>query len=332
MGEKESKINILLMEGITIFFVMFVHSGTPNQVYAFFSYGLSAMCFARGYQWRDRTFKELVKSRLQLVKTYYFAGLVNTLLFLIIPSRFLPISKGSYFLNFVIGRLDRLDQIPITVVQFWFFLMLFFAEIFYWIFEKNKFLLSASLVLSLLLRLIPHAPVPLKLDAALCTIPFFVMGKIWKKNKYVVKRTDFLLSIVGLILISQTNGDISWNNQWFGKNGLIAFLGEILGALIIIYLAEIVKMLKIDKFFYKIAFNSLFVISYHMLLESIISIPFIFLVGNISDPMFAIHKFWYVIFPLVLISVFACLKFIPQRIRNFLIGDFKRMKKGVRSS
>jgi len=67
------------------------------------------------------------------------------------------------------------------------------------------------------------------------------MGRIWKENKYTVKRTDFLLSVAGLILISQTNGDISWNNQWFGKNGLIAFLGEILGALIVIYLAEIVK-------------------------------------------------------------------------------------------
>lgn len=72
-------------------------------------------------------------------------------------------------------------------------------------------------------------------------------------------------------------------------------------------------MLKIDKFFYKIAFNRTLCYFYHMLLESIISIPFIFLVGNISDPMFAIHKFWYVIFPLVLIFVFACLKFIPHR-------------------
>jgi len=89
MGEKESKINVLLMEGITIFFVIFVHSGTPNQVYAFFSYGLSAMCFARGYQWRDRTFKELVKSRFQLVKTYY-------LLDLSIHYFFLPYQAGSY--------------------------------------------------------------------------------------------------------------------------------------------------------------------------------------------------------------------------------------------
>lgn len=33
MEEKGSKVNILLMEGITIFFVMFVHSGTPNRKY-----------------------------------------------------------------------------------------------------------------------------------------------------------------------------------------------------------------------------------------------------------------------------------------------------------
>lgn len=329
MEEKGSKVNILLMEGITIFFVMFVHSGTPNQIYAFFSYGLSAMIFARGYQWRDRTFKELIKSRFQLVKTYYFAGLINTLLFLAIPSQFLPVSKKTYFVNFITGRLDNLNEIPITVVQFWFFLMLFFAEIFYWLLKKNKTLLALSVLTAVLLRMIPHEPLPFKLDVAFSAIPFFVMGRVWKDRKYNVKFSDFLLSTAGLILISQTNGDISWNTQWFGKNGLIAFLGEILGVFMVIYLSEVVKMLKVEKFFYKIAFNSLFVISYHMLIECIVSIPFILATNTISDPMIAIHRFWYIIFPLVLVLVFVCLKFIPQKTRNFLVGDFSKMRKGV---
>ncbi|HOQ39678.1 MAG TPA: hypothetical protein PKI14_09030 [Fervidobacterium sp.] len=333
MQEKESKVNVLLMEGVAIFFVMFVHSGTPNKIYAFFSYGLSSLIFARGYQWRERTFKELIKSRIQLLKTYYFAGLINSLAFLlVVPSKFLTTSKWNYFLNFLIGRLDKLDQIPITIVPLWFFLMLFFAELMYWLLKKNGLILALAVISSILLRLFPHEPLPFKLDTAFSAIPFFVIGSIWKEKRYQVRLLDFILSVLGLVFISQTNGDISWNNQWFGKNGLIAFLGEILAMFVIIYLADAIKTLKLDKFFYKISFNSLFIVSYHFLLGNLISLPFILISGNLSDPMSVLHSFWYIHFPLVLILVFVCIQFIPQRVRSFLIGDFRRMKKGVRNS
>ena len=95
------KINILILEGLAIFFVMLVHAGTPNYIYAFFSYGLGSLVFARGYQWKKRDFKELLSSRILLVQTYYVAGFINTAIFLLIaPANVLKYPKYTYLVNF----------------------------------------------------------------------------------------------------------------------------------------------------------------------------------------------------------------------------------------
>ncbi len=332
--EKGGKLNVLIMEGLAIFFVMLVHSGTPNYIYSFFSYGLSSLIFARGYQWKEKSLDKFILSRIQLIKTYYFAGLINSLIFLlIVPEKFITTSRWKYLVNFLIGRLDKLSEIPINIVPLWFFLMLFFAEIFYLILSKNKIALYIAIVFSILIRITPHTPLPFKIDAALCSIPFFYIGKKWKEMNIKISFPFFLLSTFGLFLISRYNGDISWNTQWFGKNGLIAFLGEILAIFVVIYLSEFIKNSIFEGFFYKLAFNSLFVISYHFLFGSILYYPFSLLLGPIENPMELLHKFWFIHFAAVITMVLLSINFIPRKIRNFFIGNFDDFtkRKGRRS-
>ncbi|MGC8902434.1 MAG: hypothetical protein ACP5KD_03650 [Fervidobacterium sp.] len=324
---KKAKLNILTMEGLAIFSVILVHSGTPNSIYSFFSYGLSSLIFARGYQWKAKDFKQVLSSRIQLLITYYFAGFINTLIFLLLaPKNFITTSKWKYFFNFLTGRLDKLSEIPINVVPLWFFLMLFFAETLYAILYKNTYLLYIFSIFAVILRIIPHAPLPFKLDTALCSIPFFLIGKKWKEKNYDISFLTFLLSFVGLVVISQYNGDISWNTQWFGKNGLIAFLGEILAVLIIIYLSSVVRQLRLDSFFNKLALNSLFIISYHFLFGTLLYFPFTLVFGKINDPMPLLHKYWYIHFALNLTLIMLAIKYLPRKIRNFLVGGFRFIK------
>lgn len=328
---KVEKINILILEGLAIFFVMLVHSGTPNQVYAFFSYGLGALVFARGYQWKERSLKEILSSRILLVQTYYFAGLINTIVFLLIaPPSVVKYPKYEYFLNLLIGRMDRLDQVAVNAIPLWFFLMLFLAELMYYFVSKNNVLLIISIALALVLRMVPHEPLVFKIDAAIVSLPFFWLGKIWKKYNVKVSLLGFVLTTGGLLLISQTNGDISWNNQWFGKNGVIAFFGEFFAIIVIIFLSEVVKVLKVDGFFYKLAFNALFVIAYHMLLGSLLYVILSAFGIVIPDVMKVLNKMWYIYFAFDLAVVYLAIRYIPARVKSFLIGDFRRVVKRVR--
>lgn len=325
---KEQKLNILLLEGVAIFFVMLVHAGTPNYIYAFFSYGLSSLAFARGYQWKDRGFKELIKSRVLLVQAYYVAGIINTTIYLLLaPQNVLQHPRHVYIINYLLGRMDKLDQVAINAVPLWFFLMLFLAEIMYYFVNKSNFLLAGSIFLAIILRIIPHEPFIFKIDAAIVALPFFWLGKIWKKYNVKINYLDFVLAIVGLLLISQTNGDISWNNQWFGKNGIIALLGEFVAIIIVIYLSEIVKKFRIDTFFNKLAFNALFVIGYHMLLGSLLYVILSIFGIVISDVMPLLNKVWYIYFAFDLLIVYLAIRYLPTKVKSLLIGDFRRVLK-----
>ncbi|ABS61301.1 hypothetical protein [Fervidobacterium nodosum] len=325
---KEQKLNILLLEGVAIFFVMLVHAGTPNYIYAFFSYGLSSLAFARGYQWKDRGFKELIKSRVLLVQAYYVAGFINTLIYLILaPQNVLQYPKYVYITNYLIGRMDKLDQVAINAVPLWFFLMLFLSEVMYYFVNKSSFLLAASVLLAIIFRIIPHEPFIFKIDSAIVALLFFWLGKIWRKYELEVRPLDFALSILALILISQTNGDISWNNQWFGKSGFIALLGEIMAVFVVIYLSEMVKAISLDKFFYKLAFNALFVIGYHMLLGSLLYVILNLFGIVISDVMSLLNKIWYIYFAFDLLIVYLAIRYIPAKVKSLLIGDFRRVLK-----
>ena len=323
---KVEKINILILEGLAIFFVMLVHAGTPNYIYAFFSYGLGSLVFARGYQWKKRDFKELLSSRILLVQTYYVAGFINTAIFLLIaPANVLKYPKYTYLVNFLLGRMDKLDQVAVNAIPTWFFLMLFFAEILYYFAEKRTFLLILLSVISFSLRIFVHEPLPFKIDAAIVAFPFFWIGREWKKNNLKISLIDFVLATIGLVLISQVNGDISWNNQWFGKNGVISFLGEVLAVIVIVFISDMVKKLKIDFWFLKLSMNALFVISYHMLLGSFIYIFLSFTGVIISDVVGFLHKFWYLYLTIDLILVYLAVSYIPSKVKAFLIGDFRRL-------
>ncbi|MDM7320578.1 MAG: hypothetical protein P3W91_002470, partial [Fervidobacterium sp.] len=310
---KVEKINILILEGLAIFFVMLVHAGTPNYIYAFFSYGLGSLVFARGYQWKKRDFKELLSSRILLVQTYYVAGFINTIIFLLIaPANVQKYPKYTYLMNFLLGRMDKLDQVAVNAIPTWFFLMLFFAEILFYFVEKSKFLLIFSIIGSFVFRIFAHEPLPFKIDAAIVALPFFWIGREWKKRNLSISIVDFMLATVGLILISQVNGDISWNNQWFGKSGIISFLGEVLAIVVIAFLSDLVKKLKIDKFFLRLSMNALFVISYHILLGSLIYVLINSLGVVISDVMVFLNKFWYIYFTLDLILVYLAITYLPS--------------------
>lgn len=323
---KVEKINILILEGLAIFFVMLVHAGTPNYIYAFFSYGLGSLVFARGYQWKKRDFKELLSSRILLVQTYYVAGFINTIIFLLIaPANVQKYPKYTYLMNFLLGRMDKLDQVAVNAIPTWFFLMLFFAEILFYFVEKSKFLLIFSIIGSFVFRIFAHEPLPFKIDAAIVALPFFWIGREWKKRNLSISVVDFMLATVGLILISQVNGDISWNNQWFGKSGIISFLGEVLAIVVIAFLSDLVKKLKIDKFFLRLSMNALFVISYHILLGSLIYVLINSLGVVISDVMVFLNKFWYIYFTLDLILVYLAITYLPSKVKVLLIGDLRRL-------
>jgi len=323
---KVEKINILVLEGLAIFFVMLVHAGTPNYIYAFFSYGLGSLVFARGYQWKKRDFKELLSSRILLVQTYYVAGFINTIIFLLIaPANVLKYPKYTYLVNFLLGRMDKLDQVAVNAIPVWFFLMLFFAEILFYFVEKSKFLLIFSIIGSFVFRIFAHEPLPFKINAAIVALPFFWIGREWKKRNLSVSIVDFMLATVGLILISQVNGDISWNNQWFGKSGIISFLGEVLAIVVIVFLSDLVKKVKIDKFFLRLSMNALFVISYHILLGSLIYVLMNLFGVVISDVMVFLNKFWYIYFTLDLILVYLAITYLPSKVKALLIGDLRRL-------
>ncbi|WP_372589182.1 hypothetical protein QQE94_08700 [Fervidobacterium pennivorans subsp. shakshaketiis] len=323
---KVEKINILILEGLAIFFVMLVHAGTPNYIYAFFSYGLGSLVFARGYQWKKRDFKELLSSRILLVQTYYVAGFINTIIFLLIaPANVQKYPKYTYLMNFLLGRMDKLDQVAVNAIPTWFFLMLFFAEILFYFVEKSKFLLIFSIIGSFVFRIFAHEPLPFKIDTAIVALPFFWIGREWKKRNLSISIVDFMLATVGLILISQVNGDISWNNQWFGKSGIISFLGEVLAIVVIAFLSDLVKKLKIDKFFLRLSMNALFVISYHILLGSLIYVLINSLGVVISDVMVFLNKFWYIYFTLDLILVYLAITYLPSKVKVLLIGDLRRL-------
>jgi len=323
---KVEKINILILEGLAIFFVMLVHAGTPNYIYAFFSYGLGSLVFARGYQWKKRDFKELLSSRILLVQTYYVAGFINTIIFLLIaPANVQKYPKYTYLMNFLLGRMDKLDQVAVNAIPTWFFLMLFFAEILFYFVEKSKFLLIFSIIGSFVFRIFAHEPLPFKIDAAIVALPFFWIGREWKKRNLSISIVDFMLATVGLILISQVNGDISWNNQWFGKSGIISFLGEVLAIVVIAFLSDLVKKLKIDKFFLRLSMNALFVISYHMLLGSLIYVGMSLFGLVISDVMAFLNKYWYIYFALDLILVYLAITYLPSKVKALMVGDFRRL-------
>ncbi len=325
---KVEKINILILEGLAIFFVMLVHAGTPNYIYAFFSYGLGSLVFARGYQWKKRNFKELLSSRILLVQTYYVAGFINTIIFLLIaPANVLKYPKYTYLVNFLLCRMDKLDQVAVNTIPTWFFLMLFFAEILYYFAEKSTFLLILLSVVSFSLRIFVHEPLPFKIDAAIVAFPFFWIGREWKKNNLKISVVDFVLATIGLVLISHVNGDISWNNQWFGKNGVISFLGEVLAVIVIVFISDLVKKLKIDFLFLRLSMNALFVISYHMLLGSFIYTFLSFTGVIISDVVGFLHKFWYLYLAIDLILVYLAVSYIPSKVKAFLNGDFRRLVK-----
>jgi len=304
---------------------MLVHAGTPNYIYAFFSYGLGSLVFARGYQWKKRDFKELLSSRILLVQTYYVAGFINTIIFLLIaPANVLKYPKYTYLVNFLLGRMDKLDHVAVNAIPTWFFLMLFFAEILFYFVEKSKFLLIFSIMSSFVFRIFAHEPLPFKIDAAIVALPFFWIGREWKKRNLNVSIVDFMLATVGLILISQVNGDISWNNQWFGKSGIISFLGEVLAIVFIVFLSDLVKKVKIDKLFLRLSMNALFVISYHILLGSLIYVVLSFFGLTISDVMVLLNKFWYIYFTLDLILVYLAITYLPSKVKALLIGDLRR--------
>jgi len=323
---KVEKINVLILEGLAIFFVMLVHAGTPNYIYAFFSYGLGSLVFARGYQWKERALKDIIASRILLLQTYYVAGFINTLIFLLVaPSNVMNYPKRVYLTNFLIGRMDKLDQVAVNAIPVWFFLMLFLAEILFYFVEKSKFLLIFLIVGSFAFRIFAHEPLPFKIDAAIVALPFFWIGREWKKKNLSVSILDFMLATSGLVFISQVNGDISWNNQWFGKNGIISFLAEILAIIVILFLSDLVKKIKIDKFFLRLSMNALFVISYHMLLGSLIYVGLNLLGLAIFDVMGFLNKFWYIYFTLDLILIYLVISYLPSKVKALMVGDFRRL-------
>jgi hypothetical protein len=282
--------------------------------------------FARGYQWKERNLTDIISSRVLLLQTYYIAGFINTLIFLLIaPSNVMNYPKRVYLTNFLIGRMDKLDQVAVNAIPVWFFLMLFFAEILFYFVEKSKFLLIFSIIGSFVFRIFAHEPLPFKIDAAIVALPFFWIGREWKKRNLSISIVDFMLATVGLILISQVNGDISWNNQWFGKSGIISFLGEVLAIVVIAFLSDLVKKLKIDKFFLRLSMNALFVISYHILLGSLIYVVLSFFGLVISDVMVFLNKFWYIYFTLDLILVYLAITYLPSKVKVLLIGDLRRL-------
>ncbi|WP_448375160.1 hypothetical protein [Fervidobacterium sp.] len=323
---KVEKINILILEGLAIFFVMLVHAGTPNYIYAFFSYGLGSLVFARGYQWKERALKDIIASRTLLLQTYYVAGFINTLIFLLVaPSNVMNYPKHIYLTNFLTGRMDKLDQVAVNAIPVWFFLMLFLAEILFYFVEKSKFVLIFLTVVSFAFRILAHEPLPFKIDAAIVAIPFFWIGREWKKRNLSVSIMDFMLATAGLNLISQVNGDISWNNQWFGKSGIISFLGEVLAIVVIVFLSDLVKKINIDKFFLRLSMNALFVISYHMLFGSLIYVGLNLFGLAISDVMGFLNRFWYIYFTIDLILVYLAISYLPSKVKALMVGDLRRV-------
>jgi len=324
LPQKLIKLNILTLEGLAIFLVVLVHFPLPKSVAMFLSYGLPVFIFARGYQWKERNLKEIISARILLLETYFTAGILNTILFLlVVPEQYIVTNWYNYFLNILLCKTSG-NNVAINVVPLWFFFVIFFSEVLFSLIKNKKLLISIFILISFWFRVFLKFPLPFKIDLIIMAIPFYLIGYLWKKYQPRVNFLDFLLSVFGLIIISHFNGHIVWNDAKYGRNGIISFLGEVLAIIIAIYLSKIIKLLQLENFFLTFAFNALFVVSYHISIGGVVALPLIYFF-NINDPIKYFEKFWFINTPITLTVVWLMIKYTPKKIKLALIGDFRKL-------
>jgi len=334
INESNKKLNILVLEGFILLVVILLHTTAPKPLIIFFSYGIPILFFIRGYQWRDRTLQEIFSGRIQLIKTYYTAGIIGTILFVLFsPNEFVNYKPIQYFLNMIIANVKKGDEIAIIIAPIWFLMTLFITDIFYTIIRKNKVIGSTILVLCILLRLFKLPPLPFRITTVIYGLPYVELGRIWKSKNLKVNFYQLILAISTLLAISYFNGEISWYIHSF-NNVLLTLIGEFSAIIISVWIGIALTSSIFKEFLQKVALNALFIFGYHGIIGVLIAfiyIPILKFFQSI-DLLTFVSKIWFLHYILTVTIIMYLTQILPKNVKYFLTGNFRFFKnrsKGV---
>ncbi|MCX7653999.1 MAG: hypothetical protein N2Z58_04920 [Fervidobacterium sp.] len=317
--------NPLVVEGLILLIVIMLHTFAPKLLVTFFSYGIPVLFFVRGYQWHDRPFRNLIFSRLQLILTYYFVGILGTILFVLFsPEEILIYQRQEYFKNLLLARVIKGDEIAIIIAPLWFLLALFVSDVFYHFSRKNTTILITVILFGIALRFLGLKPLLFRIGTALISIPFTEIGR-WAKEKRVnIKWYALLISLAVFIVIVLVNGEVSWYTHNF-HNVLLTFIGEFSLLPIALFVGSTITNTFVKNFLQKLAMNALFVFSYHGIISALVAIMYFPIIKAIgfTDIFNFLYKFWYVHFSLTVFALIISINYIPNNIKRILIGDVR---------
>ncbi len=317
-------------KGFTVLLVVLAHSMIPYSFFEFLSYGISVFPFISGYLQKSMELKTFLIKRWRYLFWYYYVGLINTVLWIILtPQSLRTSSSWEYLKNFLIVKTDIINSIPLNVVPLWFFVMLFFLELIYILVEKNLFLKWSVILLGFALRFFFPGSLPFKLDVAISGLITFEIGVQFRKTQEAQKLKTVLNNYHRLILISVSLvtwwaiykyfGGLDWNADFFGKNPFFGLIAEFSCIVFMTNLSIIFSYAGFEKLFTFISKNIVGIIGYHILIGSILYFPFS-LFG--SNPIELVKTYWYVYYVLTLTMILLIFKFLPEKVINSLTGQF----------
>uniref|UniRef100_A0A7C4VU68 Acyltransferase 3 domain-containing protein n=1 Tax=Fervidobacterium thailandense TaxID=1008305 RepID=A0A7C4VU68_9BACT len=327
---RKQQLNVLVLEGFILVLVVMMHTSAPKFVVVPLSYGIPTLFFIRGYQWKERKPWEVIRSRIQLIATYYTAGLIGTTLFVIFsPAKFLSHKRLSYFLNLFVASVSKGDEIAVIVAPIWFLATLFSADVLYAVIKnrlKNGILFSSILLLSILIRPFVTNPLFFRLGSAFLGLPFVELGYRFRKRGLKPNVFWLLGTFVVLLLVSFCNGEVSWYTHDFG-NVALAYVGEVAMIIVGVYLGQLLTKSRLKSWLEKIALNALFILPYHGVIGVLLAFLYLPFLESLDMVQVFVSKYWFLHFALTMAVIVLIIDHLPSMVKRVLVGDLRLIRK-----
>ncbi len=323
MKDIERKFWVDYARGLALVLVIFAHSFLPWRLFEFITYIIVIFPFLSGYLYKDRSTKDVIKSRWTFLLTYYYAGAINYILWVYLaPADFKKADNLTYLKNFLLVRTDLLDQVPPLLVPLWYLVFLFFVEVIYSIASRTRTIILA-IAIGIILRFYNNLYLPFKIDVAFAGLYMFEIGRLFRKKE---KPMNFswvivILLLILILIVWYFNGPTEWNMDSYGKNPLVSIIGEIACVFIFVWIAKSIeknKFLSVSfgKFFKFFSDNGIFILSYHLLIGSL-SVLVLSLLGlNVTEQ--SMRDYWYIAFIIMLFSTYLVTSILPKKVKDFL--------------
>lgn len=317
--------------GFGMIAVIFAHSQLPRNLFKLIAFVIVLFPFLSGYLHKATSLKTLIQKRQQLVISYYYMGLINYLVWiLLIPEQMRKADNLTYLKNFLLVKSDLFSEIPLSIIPLWYLIYLFFADIIYYVARKTK-LLYPLIIFGFLSRFYFPGAMPFKLDVVFASLYIFEFGRLFREKDVQVKHYIGLLSSIILGIVAQINDGVDWNCDRYGKNPILALIGEITMILVVVWIMQIIENKSIlkksfGKLFKRFSENSLFILGYHILLGGLFIIFLMLLGFNVTEEN--IQRYWYVTFLIMFFSTYISIIIIPSKVKAFLTILSIQTKKG----